>query len=214
MHGLTTGQLADLFAPWGRPTVVLPDHTPSVTHTPPPDTPAQPQCCTNTAPKTTVVPPVAKDAATPGGASASAASSVDREHEPGPSLPEAPEGASTTPTTSTASAASAAEISTATTAPAEGDHNPSKPAPHTDSDGGGPAAPLRCFHAFLEFCGEEQAAAAAAAVPKAGPWAAAGGRKVVVTFADLRRDKVGRGWRGTGVGWGEEWAWPGVLGCS
>ncbi len=123
MHGLTTRQLADLFAPWGRPAVVLPNHTPAVTPTPPADAGFE--------------------------ASAVAAAPVS----------------------------AAASESTA-------------PGAVAGSDRAG-EAPLRSFHAFLDFPGEEHAAAAAAAVPKSGPWAAAGGRKIVVTFADLRRDKVG-----------------------
>ncbi len=45
-------------------------------------------------------------------------------------------------------------------------------------------------HAFLRFESEGDAAAALAAVPRNAPWAAAGGRKLVANYADLRRDKV------------------------
>ncbi|GIL80789.1 hypothetical protein Vretifemale_9845, partial [Volvox reticuliferus] len=48
---------------------------------------------------------------------------------------------------------------------------------------------LSGFHAFLSFDCEGDAAAAVAAVPRNAPWPAAGGRKIVLHFADVRRDK-------------------------
>lgn len=69
-------------------------------------------------------------------------------------------------------------------------------------------------HAFLRFESEGDAAAALAAVPRNAPWPAAGGRKLVANYADLRRDKVRltygtcrtlsigtRRWVGGKVGW-------------
>ncbi|KAG2425074.1 hypothetical protein HXX76_013983 [Chlamydomonas incerta] len=152
VHGLTTGQLADLFAPWGQPTVVLPDHTPAATPTP----------------------PAAAD-------------------QPPPSLGTAGGTAATAASGEAASEVSAAAaLAAAAGEEASGSGAPAPTAAAADAarhNGDGSEPPLRCFHAFLEFPGEEHAAAAAAAVPKGGPWAAAGGRKIVATFADLRRDK-------------------------
>lgn len=53
-----------------------------------------------------------------------------------------------------------------------------------------PSSPVAGYHAFLEFKIESDAAAAAAAVPRNGPWAAAGGRKVVLSYAEVRQNKV------------------------
>ncbi|GLI71013.1 hypothetical protein VaNZ11_016129, partial [Volvox africanus] len=99
VHGMSVRQLSELFAPYGNPTVVLPEHDPS-------------------APSSSSA-PAAADATSPSGSSQQ----------------------------------------------------------------------MSCFHAFLSFDGEGDAAAAVAAVPRNAPWPVAGGRKIVLHFADVRRDK-------------------------
>ncbi|GFR41729.1 hypothetical protein Agub_g2480, partial [Astrephomene gubernaculifera] len=132
VRGMSVRQLAEIFAPYGSPTVVLPEPTP------PPDAP-----------------------------SASASPS------PSPALPtQGPLQPSPADAPSPSPAASSGV-----------------PQPSSSVSPPNPLQPISCHHAFLAFEAEGDAAAAAAAVPRNGPWVAAGGRKLVVNFADVRRDK-------------------------
>ncbi|GLC44949.1 hypothetical protein PLESTM_001668100 [Pleodorina starrii] len=143
VHGMSVRQLAELFAPYGSPTVVLPEAPPAPT----PPVPSHQQQDAPGSPTSRLPPPQLQQ------------QSLPQQQSPPPQQQQQQQ-----PVTQDA------------------DHD-------AGGSPGGSSRPLACYHAFLAFEGEGDAAAAVAAVPRDGPWAAAGGRKLVLNFADVRRDK-------------------------